>query len=433
MEVKAALITFKRSLFKNGLRYTTVMSDGDSRTMHGLKEKGVYGFIPIGQEIAEESAGPDGLPAPSCTEAIADEVGLMAPPASGNASESGRIRRNTVMLQPEDVLQREVFAREQLKALPSTPATERKSNLVTSADGPPDESSFMIANLDCVNVLLSAEKCRVCGDSVTFTTGERAYGLSIKMVIACAMCGDIASEWSSPRVKSDKKVNPFVVNVLAARAMQTTGNRQTALNDVFATMNISHRGLHTETWQGYMKEKLAPAATRAADNVMATSARSVRKLYDDDDLQLGNPGNISVTYDGSWMTRGHSSNIGAWKDNHVCQKNTEKKAGEVEVEVSLILFERSLQQHNLRHTTILSDGDCRTYLALVDAKVYGFTPVTKEDRVNYVKERMGASLRNLLAKGGFFNRPGSTRKIVGSPRQLESAVPTSKNPNGVWV
>lgn len=50
MEVEAALIMFKRSLSKNGLQYTTVMSDGDSRTMHGLKEKGVYGFIPIGQE-----------------------------------------------------------------------------------------------------------------------------------------------------------------------------------------------------------------------------------------------------------------------------------------------------------------------------------------------------------------------------------------------
>ncbi|KAH9366943.1 hypothetical protein HPB48_002458 [Haemaphysalis longicornis] len=44
--VEAALIMFKRSLSKNGLQYTTVMSDGDSRTMHGLKEKGVYGFIP---------------------------------------------------------------------------------------------------------------------------------------------------------------------------------------------------------------------------------------------------------------------------------------------------------------------------------------------------------------------------------------------------
>ncbi|KAH9380598.1 hypothetical protein HPB48_018795 [Haemaphysalis longicornis] len=166
----------------------------------------------------------------------------------------------------------------ELKTLSSTSATERKSNLFTSADntppGPPDESSFVIASLDCVNVLLSAVKCSVSGDSVTFRTGERAYGLSVKMVIACATCGDVASEWSSPRVNSDKKVNPFIVNILAARAMQATGNGQTAVNDVFATMNISHRGLHTKTWQGYVKEKLAPAATRAADNVMAENAHS---------------------------------------------------------------------------------------------------------------------------------------------------------------
>lgn len=31
------------------------------------------------------------------------------------------------------------------------------------------------------------------------------------------------------------------------------------------------------------------------------------------------------------------------------------------------------------------------------------------------------------------NRTGSTRKMIGSPRQLENAVPTNKNPQGVWV
>ncbi|XP_077532598.1 uncharacterized protein LOC144144973 [Haemaphysalis longicornis] len=417
--------------------------------------------------VAEESAGPDALPAPSCAEATADDVGLTAPPVSGNALESGRMRRDTVMLQPEDLLQREVVAHEQLKALSSTPATERKSNLFTSADdtppGPPDESSFVIASLDCVNMLLSAVKCSVCSDSVTFRTGERAYGLSVKMVIACATCGDVASEWSSPRVNSDKKVNPFIVNVLAARAMQATGNRQTALNDVFATMNISHRGLHTKTWQGYVKEKLAPAATRAADNVMAESAHSVRKLYDD--LQLDNPGNICVTYDGSWMTRGHSSHIGvgvvielftglvldfvvlsnfcagcergpkvgdpayqAWKDNHVCQKNTEKKAGEMEVEAGLILFERSLQLHKLRYTTILSDGDSRTYLALVDAKVYGFIPIKKEDCVNHVKKRMGTTLRNLLAKG-----TGSASERLGGKGRLTGDLVTKLSSYYGWA
>ncbi len=32
-----------------------------------------------------------------------------------------------------------------------------------------------------------------------------------------------------------------------------------------------------------------------------------------------------------------------------------------------------------------------------------------------------------------FSKTGSTRKMIGSPRQLENAVPTSKNPHGIWV
>lgn len=40
-------------------------------------------------------------------------------------------------------------------------------------------------------------------------------------------------------------------------------------------------------------------------------------------------------------------------------------------------------------------------------------------------------IRHLLEGGA--SRPGSTRRIIGSPRQLENAVPTSKNPHGVWV
>lgn len=30
-------------------------------------------------------------------------------------------------------------------------------------------------------------------------------------------------------------------------------------------------------------------------------------------------------------------------------------------------------------------------------------------------------------------KSGSTRRMIGSPRQLENAVPTNKNPHGVWV
>lgn len=42
-------------------------------------------------------------------------------------------------------------------------------------------------------------------------------------------------------------------------------------------------------------------------------------------------------------------------------------------------------------------------------------------------------LTNKMAQSLGAHKPGSTRKMIGSPRQLETAVPTSKNPHGVWV
>ncbi|KAH8284083.1 hypothetical protein KR054_009595 [Drosophila jambulina] len=43
-------------------------------------------------------------------------------------------------------------------------------------------------------------------------------------------------------------------------------------------------------------------------------------------------------------------------------------------------------------------------------------------------------IKHLLeGQGGPGSKQGSSRRIIGSPRQLETAVPTSKNPHGVWV
>lgn len=47
MEVEAAPILFWHSLDKNGLRYNTIPSHGDSRTFHALNEESVYGYIDI--------------------------------------------------------------------------------------------------------------------------------------------------------------------------------------------------------------------------------------------------------------------------------------------------------------------------------------------------------------------------------------------------
>lgn len=64
----------------------------------------------------------------------------------------------------------------------------------------------------------------------------------------------------------------------------------------------------------------------------------------------------------------------------------------------------------------------------------------KEEVADLVQEMKDVNLESLSispgeeaknAEGG--SNRGITRKIMGSPRELENAVPTSKNPHGVWV
>ncbi|KAH9364684.1 hypothetical protein HPB48_022770 [Haemaphysalis longicornis] len=188
----------------------------------------------------------------------------------------------------------------------------------------------------------------------------------------------------------------------------STGNSQTAMNGIFATMGLSRQGLH-KTLQRHLKKTFQPAATRAAEAAMTQCAQEVAAVYDD--LCLGHKGNIAVCYDGTRMMRGHSSYRGLgtvvelftgyvldyvvlsnfclgcdngpkpgsedydkWKCNR-CQKNPSSKAGQMEVETGKILFGRSLQKRNMWYTTVMCAGDSRTYNAVRDAKVYGYVEV----------------------------------------------------------
>lgn len=355
-------------------------------------------------------------------------------------ADSGSIRIDTKVLTDAEIKENRAREKATLDQLSSEPATARKIEAFTAScseasalDSEHHAAPYVVLRLDVMNSLLGALRCNVCRGSVTIVRGGNDYGLAVKLAVQCNTCGEIASEWTSPRVDGAKTCNPFEVNLLAARAMVATGNGQTKMNDIFAMMGISHRGMHHKTYQRHLKSTLAPAATRAAESALKVCGKKVAALYEE--LCFGNKGNIAVSYDGTWMTRGHSSHIGVgavielfsgyvldyvvlsnfclgcevgpkpdsteyeeWRKGHQCQKNSDSKAGQMEVEAALILFQRSLERHGLRYTTMLCDGDSRTFSAIQEAKVYGFIEVKKEDCINHVQKRMGTALRNLVQK-----------------------------------
>ncbi|GFU51341.1 uncharacterized protein TNCV_2119621 [Trichonephila clavipes] len=144
--------------------------------------------------------------------------------------------------------------------------------------------------------------------------------------------------------------------------------------------------------------------------------------------------NIGVPYDGSWLTREHTSNIGVgcvidlltgfvidyevmskrcgeceqtkfaledsaefrvWYEGYqdVCSAKHVGSSGAMEVNAAVKLWERS-ESIGFRYTTLLSDGD--SFLELKERNVYGSETQIKKECINHVSKRLGTALRQTV-------------------------------------
>ncbi|GFU38783.1 uncharacterized protein TNCV_2891611 [Trichonephila clavipes] len=146
---------------------------------------------------------------------------------------------------------------------------------------------------------------------------------------------------------------------------------------------------------------------------------------------------VSVSYDGTWQKRGHTSNLGLgiiidilsglvldfevlskychncvvagrdmgvdsaefhiWQKGHAdeCDKNFDGTSGAMEMHAALIMWRRSISDCQMRFVSMLSDGDLKTFQFLSDNKIYGSDiKIEKEECLNHIAKRLGTSLRN---------------------------------------
>ncbi|KAI0210947.1 hypothetical protein LSAT2_004288 [Lamellibrachia satsuma] len=146
---------------------------------------------------------------------------------------------------------------------------------------------------------------------------------------------------------------------------------------------------------------------------MATSAllddavEVVRRSYIDRELTIPTEEGIidlTVSFDGTWMTlwAGAVARYGGedtdeyktWKAAHRnCTINYSGSSGGMEEAAAEQLWKRSIDKFGFRYTTLLPDGDAKTYNQLYSKRVFGGTPIEKEDCVNHVPKRLGTALR----------------------------------------
>lgn len=186
-------------------------------------------------------------------------------------------------------------------------ATERTFALTVLPEcdtTPAPEDEFVVIQMGALNLLIRDAFRPICRRPSLAVDRDIRLGLEAKMVLKYS-CSAISSQWSSQR-KQDARV--FDVNLRSMQAIRSIGKGPTPLNDFWAVMNVSHRGLHQKTYQEHLKKALKPADEVAAQTVFADAVKAVKDVYKE--MKMNSTKNITVVYDGTWLTCGHSLHIG---------------------------------------------------------------------------------------------------------------------------
>ena len=282
--------------------------------------------------------------------------------------------------------------------------------------------------------------CTSCGcSSLAIRVGDSKLGLVNSLETYCTSCeGVINSTLTSDRLGGQTAGNvPFVVHRSAVSATMDMGVGYSGLVKLCRFLDMDC--MHHKTYATHVKE-VADANMVVASTVLDDAAKVVRRMYQESDPSLDDDSiiDLTVTFDGSWMTRGHTSLYGigcvievhtglvldlavvslycqscthakaryggthtseykAWKEQHTeCNANYAGTSGGMEADAAETLWSRSVDRHKFRYTTLLSDGDSKTHKHLCALNVYGDdTVIVKEECINHVAKRLGTALRKL--------------------------------------
>ncbi|KYN05934.1 hypothetical protein ALC62_03128, partial [Cyphomyrmex costatus] len=219
----------------------------------------------------------------------------------------------------------------------------------------------------------------------------------------------------------------FDINLRIDAAFSYIGRGYSAIEQFSMFMNM--HPFSQSTYDKYVK-LLSVDVDNVTQNFIHESRHLVKAAYKENkNSEQEEVQNIAVSFDGSWPTRGHKSRHGIgcvidvetgfaidfdimskycemctkvaaelgenspefeiWQEGHVgsCQNNHTGSSGAMETAVAEIIWKRS-QEYGFRYTTMLSDGDSKTFSHLQNLNIYGQKyEIKKEECINHVGKR----------------------------------------------
>ncbi|GFV55213.1 uncharacterized protein TNCV_145841 [Trichonephila clavipes] len=264
--------------------------------------------------------------------------------------------------------------------------------------------NYILVDFNQVNNLLRSAKCQYCEKQTLKLELGAKLGFSYNLKLLCSNCDEnktvVNTSLKSVQTSHD-------VNLRITQAFSHIGKGYSAIEKFCMVMNIDP---FSSTTYGKCARRLDNAYTLASENIFAEIHREIKNVYENG----AEITDLNVSFDGTWLTRGHTSLIGVgcvidmltgyvvdfevmskvcrhcsvaknklgqssaefsiWYEGHKseCDINHLGSSTSMEMEAALTLWKRSTSL-GFRYITVLSDGDCKTFNYLCEKKCMDLT------------------------------------------------------------
>lgn len=326
-------------------------------------------------------------------------------------------------------------------------ASSKKLKRNTCAPQDTHKLGNMIFNLDILfGEIRRCLRC-LCGGKVNLSVS--CLGLGGTVSVCCEQCE--ITQYIQNSVTLGAKNRVYTINRQMIYAMRCLGQGLAGTKLFCALMNFPPPV--RETTYNIIVNKILTATDTVVGQSMSQAAS--------EEISLTQNNELSVSCDGSWLTRGHTSQFGVaavigansgkildtevlslnckscqfwyrkrdtneyaeWMERHAgtCMINHEGSSGNMEVQGMKKIFLRSEQKHGVRYINFIGDGDAKTFKAVSDVKPYGLNvSITKLECVGHIQKRMGTRLRKI--KEEYKGKKLSDGKLLSGKNRLTDAV-----------
>ncbi|XP_055871447.1 uncharacterized protein LOC129923623 [Biomphalaria glabrata] len=312
-------------------------------------------------------------------------------------------------------------------------AAERKISLtaVTNADNTnkrlPEDFIYVMMNSMQLTTMVSLLCCPHCFDNKLTMCITQSKGMAHLIKIKCLNCETyLWSDWTSKK-SNDVHLD---INVRAVAALKESGISHSKFDRFCGLM--SKPCMHRNTYNN-LANIVNTAIIEAGEECMIRASAVVhgrnisQPLTTDERISSTGCPVITVSFDGTWHKRGHSSHSGIGTvidfdtglvidtevlsnychvcdsnsaelnfdaSKHMCQKNFSGSANAMEAASASKIFSRSVASRKLVYGTMLCDGDSKSHSSAITNSGYD-VEILKEDCINHISKRMFNALNNL--------------------------------------